>query len=340
MTDAEREQLGWGVVRHDWVQFRDNVVEKWGIEDPYAKNELERAAREFLGNDEYAPLDDRVRRVVEVTGRSRTGGEEKNPLTRSSEGGRVTVYKSIHGGLKSNLAAYAHENNLQKWEVLTAVVREYNNGGRAQRLLDVLTLDVVSEVEDGFVNSATTSNDNLSKSDKVEISIAQRLGDQFTETELKNAINDETSGSDYYRNEYAPRVIERKGVVRWVTDDGPDIFVSPESQMKWKAIEIIDELGISEDSPSKPFTRSEFAQAVDAVGIEVSTENKSKVNEYRDRVLNRLDYVWDESAQQFAPRTNIDTTDAEVPADETRSVSDQLDVLANAEPVSGDGEGS
>jgi hypothetical protein len=358
VTDAHREQLdGWGVVEADWEQFEENVAEKWGTARPYRKRELEDAAREFLDTDEFAPLEERVRRVAEATGRSRRASEEKNLLTRSAGAARTRVWVSIHPDLKAGVEAFAQENDLPKWEVLTAVVREYNDGGRAQRLRDRLSPEVVTEVENGLADIDAGATDGLSKSERVEIAIAQRLGEQFSEADLADAIDTETSGSDYYHERYAPRVIERKDVKRWEKGDGPDVFLRPETWAAKLTTEIIARLGIDDTNPTTPFSRKEFARAADAAGVEASEENRENLNDYKVRVCARLDYEWNDAAEAFIPMSagNADPDDTaseeSPPADATpgvdgdrtdiadteTDVAAEMDALAAATPLRSDG---
>lgn len=211
------------------------------------------------------------------------------------------MWVSIHPDLEARLEAFAQGNDLPKWEVLTAGVREYNDGGRAQRLRDWLLPEVVTEIKDGLAAIDARETDGLSKSDRVEMAIANELDAVFTEDDLADAIDAETTGSDYYHKRYASEVIERKGVKRWPKDDGPDTFLPPELWARKQTTRLIAYLGIDEYAPTTAFSREGFARAADAAGIGVSEENRENVNDYKDRVCARLDYVWDDAAEAFVP---------------------------------------
>ena len=317
MTNTHRERLnGWGVVKVDWEQFRKKVREKWGAADPYLNRELEDAAREFLDKDEFAPLEKHARRIAEATGRSCKRGQEKNTPTHLSDPPRTRVWRSLHPVLKEELEAFAQKNDLPKWEVLTAVIREYNYGGRADRLRNWLSQEVVNEVESRLADINTGTTNGLSKSERLEIAIAQHLGEQFSEADLADAIDTETTGSDYYHDRYPPQVIERKGVKRWKKQDEPDVFLQPEIWAEKQATEIINQLRIDASHPTTPFSREEFARAADATGVEVSEENQDNLNDYRYRVCDRLDYKWDDKSKAFVPSSSDNSGSDNMPAGE------------------------
>jgi hypothetical protein len=330
MTKSSREQLGWEVVSSDWERFQETVEDEWGAVEPFLIRELEDASREFLDLDDFAELEDRARRIAEVVGRSPGSTERKNIRTRTLSHERTTVWTSIHAGLKSDLEAFANENDLQKWEVLTAVVREYVAGGRSQRLLNKLSPEVIDVVESGVADPDATSSDTLYRADRVKIQIAERLGQEFTEDELADAIDAETSGSDYYHERYGSEVVEWKEVKRWERVDQPDIFLRIERWCAKMTTEIIRHLGGSDESQPDPFSKDKFAKAASAAGIEVSDENRDTANEYKVRVCDRLGYRWDEEINKFAP-SNDDESVGEDPVEQ--DAKRQMDAIERAERV-------
>lgn len=299
MTSDGRVQLGWDVVETDWTHFREKVARDRGTAACYLNSGLEYACREFLDTDDFAPLEVLLRSLVRATGRSQGDKEEKNPLKRRSDESRTRVWVSIHPDLKSELEAFAQEKGLPKWMVLTAVVREYNSGGRAQRCLDLLTSEVVTEIEDILDDIASTNG--KSKPNPIVIAVAKEIGDGFTEDELSDAISNATSGTKHYQDKIGPLVIERKGVVELEKPDGPNLFLQPEIAAAKQTSEIIALLGINEEAPTTLFSREEFAQAVRRAGIEVNEQTREHVNSLRELMCTRLSYDWDGTREVFGP---------------------------------------
>jgi RPA family protein len=310
VTTAERTQLGIEVVAADWETFKTNVADKWGTVEPYVIRELEDAVQEFLDEDPYAPVEERVQCVAAATERSQSNRREKETMTRARGQPRTVVWTSISNQLKRDLTEFADDNDLTQWEALTAAVREYNSGGRAQRCLDMLTEETVVEVEATLGDHHTEATKGPGHTEKVTRAIAQQLGPQFTEAELAAAIDSETSGSEYFHDRYRPRVIERKGVRKWERGSGADTFVPLETWMTRAATETLTNLGATLpyfsgplESPPSPFTKDEFAEAAATAGVEVSADNREVVDELRTLVLDRIGYEWDDMDGHFAPGT-------------------------------------
>lgn len=136
------------------------------------------------------------------------------------------------------------------------------------------------------------------------------------------------------------------------------MFLQPETWAEKQTTEIIARLGIDDTDPTTPFSREELARAADAAGVEVTKENREKVNDYKDRVCDRLDYVWDEAAEAFGPASAgsadpDNTNPVESPpadatpevdgdrtdtADSETDVETEMDALAAAPPVRDDGD--
>jgi hypothetical protein len=318
VTDAHREQLnGPGVVETVWERFEENVAERWGTAGPYINREVEDALREFFDVDEFASLEERVRRVAEATGRSRRRGKEKSLLTRSAGAPRTRVFPSVHPDLKAELEAFARENDVPKWKVLTAALCEYNDGGRAQRLRDLLSPDVVDDVDEAFAELA----DGEGKASTVERrtrNIAKRLGESFDRTNLVEEIEAEGLKSDPTIDKYVDRVTKYKGVKQWGREDDPDVFFPPEVFRTAQTSEIIRNLGGEPDTGTPPpaFSKRELVAATRTAGVEVVEENREEVNEYKKRVLDRTGHKWDEESERFVlagsnPADTVGTSDVD-----------------------------
>jgi len=354
VTSSSRVRLGWEVPDDRWSEFTEKVEEEWGDSHLYAGIQIEESWREYR---DVHPLEDHANRLLEAAGLSRETDEKKNlpgvPPLASTESSRR--YVRVHEDVKHEMEQYAAANGLSKHEVLRGVIAWYLGGSREERLVEKLDR-VVPEAERAFAEATDDgpeTADGLSKSERVTRKIARSLGDSFSEKDLASAIDAETTGTDYYHDEYAPRVVEYKGVKRWETDTGPDIFLPPDVWTAKQTTEIVSELGGDYETPPPAFTRQEFAQAADRAGIEVSDENRETVNEYKDRVLDRIEFAWSDETEQFEPVDDLDTEteshsegedDVEEPADgdadpdaEPVTVSDQLAELEAAKEVRADG---
>lgn|GEM_PF-4918203 len=310
VTSASRVRLGWEVPDDRWSEFTEKVAEEWGDSHLYAGIQIEESWREYR---DVHPLEDHATRLLEAAGLSRETDEKKNlpgvPSLADTESSRQ--YVRVHEDVKHEMEQYAAANGLSKHEVLRGVIAWYLGGSREERLVEKFDR-VVPEAERAFAEATDDgpeTADGLSKSERVTRKIARSLGDSFSETDLRDAIDEETSGTDYYHDEYTPRVVAYKGVKRWENDDRPDVFLPPETWEAKQTTEIIRELGGDYETPPPAFTKAEFAQAAGRAGIEVIEENGETVNEYKDRVLERIEFAWSEETEQFEP---LDDPDADV----------------------------
>ena len=368
VTSASRVRLGWEVPDDRWSEFTEKVAEEWGDSHLYAGIQIEESWREYR---DVHPLEDHANRLLEVAGLSRETDEKKNlpgiPSLADTESSRQ--YVRVHEDVKHEMEQYAAANGLSKHEVLRGVIAWYLGGSREERLVEKFDR-VVPEAERAFAEATDDgpeTADGLSKSERVTRKIARSLGDSFSEADLRDAIDAETTGTDYYHDEYTPRVVEYKGVERWENDDRPDVFLPPETWRAKQTTEIVSELGGDYETPPPAFTRQEFAQAADRAGIEVSDENRETVNEYKDRVLERIEFAWSEETEQFepvadedaepessSPAADVEATDADDVQDDaaddtesetdtesdgeaTPSVADRMDDLEGATQVRADG---
>ncbi|EMA04286.1 hypothetical protein SAMN05443574_13511 [Haloarcula vallismortis] len=336
VTTSSRVKLGWEVPDDRWAEFTEKVEEEWGESRLYAGVQIEQSWREYR---DVHPLEDHANRLLEAAGLSRETDEKKNlpgvPSLADTESSRQFV--RVHEDVKQEMEQYAAAHGLSKHEVLRGVIAWYLGGSREERLVEKFDR-VVPEAERAFAEATDDgpeTADGLSKSERVTRKIARSLGDSFSENDLEDAIDAETTGTDYYHDEYTPRVVEYKGVKRWEKGSGPDIFLPPETWRAKQTTEIVSELGGDYETPPPAFTRQEFAQAADRAGIEVSPENRETVNEYKDRVLDRIEFAWSEETEQFEP---VDDPDAETgsapPTDDVEATDDgDVDADADTEPV-------
>jgi hypothetical protein len=340
-------KLGWEVPDDRWSEFTEKVEEEWGEARLYAGIQIEESWREYR---DIHPLEDHANRLLEAAGLSRETGEEKNlpgvPPLANTESSRQFV--RVHEDVKQEMEQYAAAHDLSKHEVLRGVIAWYLDGSREERLLEKFDR-VVPEAERAFAEATDDgpdTADGLSKSERVTRQIARSLGDSFSEVDLASAIDAETTGTDYYHDEYTPRVVDYKGVKRWERENGPDVFLTPEAWTEKKTTEIVSELGGDYETDPPAFTREEFARAADRAGLEVSPENRETVNEYKDRVLDRLEFEWSDETERFEPlgdrgeETESTAEEDDVDGDgeaETVTATDRMDALEGATQVRADG---
>lgn len=307
-----RVQLGWKASESTWDRFLREVEKEWGGTSPYAGIQIEESWREFKQAEEKHALEAVVDRIAEAAGTASEIAEEKN-LARSPCGESTKVWVRVHEDVKEEMSKYAKECNVPKHAVLRGVVNWYLGGGIEQSVIDTLT-DVVEDIEEAFASLA--DDGSITQTQKTTAAIAARLGPAFSENDLADAIDAETSGTEYYHEEYTPRVIEKKGVKRWENDDKPDMFLPPDRWQKKRTGELIEELrGDPLEDTAPPFTKEEFVRAADRAGFDVTEENAEGLYMYRERVLERLGFIWNPRSETFEP--DSDDTDGMIDLDVT-----------------------
>jgi len=266
----------------------------------------------------------------------RSAEQEKNLSRPAPSADTTKVWVRVHEGIRSDLEAWVAdpENNAQKHEVLRAIIKERLKGGRARRTEEKLA-SVVDTAEGLLAEVNPNSEDGLTHREKVTLAIASNLGEAFDEETLSGTIDAETSGSDYYHEEYAPRVIEHKGVRWWEKQHRPDVFLALDVWDAKMTTEILRNLGGTVEgtgeSPPPPFTKAEFTQAAKAAGIEESDWNRETANKYRERVLDRIEFAWNPETERFEPGDG-DTPDAPHGRDtEEPAAEAEMDALMAAE---------
>ena len=331
VTTSSRVKLGWEVPNDRWAEYTDKVEEEWGETNLYAGIQIEESWREYC---DVHPLETYVNRLLEAAGLSREVDGKNNfpsiPSLADTESSRQFV--RVHEDVKHGMEQYAAANDITKHEVLRGVIAWYLGGSKEERLIEKLER-VVPEAERSFAQDTDDGSDtagDLSKTERITRRIARSLGNSFSEKDLKNAIDAETTGTDYYHNEYTPRVVEYKGVKRWEYDESPDIYLSSEIWEKKKTTEIVSNLsGDCEMSPPS-FTKEEFAQAVYHAGIEVHSNNREVVNKYRERVLERIEFAWSDETEHFEP---VDDSNIETRSNPSADNEDDTDADVDSEPT-------
>lgn len=322
MGDGYREQLGWKISADLWTRYKRRVNAEWGETSPYAGIQIEQSWREYHADGGKHALEDVSQQIVAATSRSQNDVREKNPRTRiETTVETTTVWVRVHEDVKQEMAAFADASNVPKRGVLRAVLNWYVTGGRDDRILTKLER-VVDDIQAAFETLDGTST-TLSKAERRTRAIANQLGDAFNEADLAKAIDAETSGTDYFHDEYTPRVIQYKGVKRVQKDDEADVFLPPQKWQNRKVGEIITDLGgdtLKDTAP--PFSRTDFAQAANQAGFNRTDTSPDTINTYLDLVLERLDFQWNDASEQFEPtsRAKDESSSSENPNSGTGAI--------------------
>ena len=104
-----RAKVGWHVPTDEWDKFVDYVDDEHGQIDGYAGREVERAMREWVDADPYAPVEALVDDLVEAAGRTPANLSQKKSTTAPPPTGDDTtkVQSRVDADLKADFAAHA-----------------------------------------------------------------------------------------------------------------------------------------------------------------------------------------------------------------------------------------
>jgi len=128
-------QLHWQVPADAVDRFEDYVRETHGDVGPYIRFEIEAAIREYLGEDELAPVEDALSTELETAPPSRP---TVNPEQYRGGETRTLTYR-INADLKEQFTTVADEADVDTYgQLLAAVLDAYADGGRAARIHEML----------------------------------------------------------------------------------------------------------------------------------------------------------------------------------------------------------
>lgn len=232
-------QKNWQVVEDDYQRFRANVAEKWGTVNGYVGIEFDRAAREFFDEDEFAELEEYVR--TESSSPSTGDDEKEKPSdsvptrSRTDAEDRTTFTKRFHKSTADQIVRFARENDLRIWQVVTAIMREANAGGRAQRLKDELMNATTDEPLSGANSESNDTSEQTYEDKKVEWLANEFTDDdgtpkQFKRDDFGEALEEmpyRGGDTDHMRNRWLPKVCDRLDLTEHPFD--PDLFVTEEN---------------------------------------------------------------------------------------------------------------
>jgi hypothetical protein len=227
---SDRVRIDWRVPAEEWSRFRSWVVDEYGSVEGYLGREAEAAMQEFADTDGYAKVEERVDRLVEAAGY--TSGGSRKQKTRELEDDRTRVTARVESGVKDEFREVARDDDDPYGVVFARAISAYMDGGRPARLerkLERVLDDAAALLSE---SSNESSEETLSKVERRTISICNRLGEEFHDDELTEAISDVAGESEPTLRKYRERVAERKGVEPhpnvpdklWVTHETAESF--------------------------------------------------------------------------------------------------------------------
>ncbi|WP_232819752.1 hypothetical protein [Haloprofundus halophilus] len=270
-----RPKVDWRVPSDEWDAFIDFVHGEHGEIQGYVSREVERAMLEWVDGDDYAPVEDLVDQLVRAAGHTPANLTEKKPVTVPPDGEETTrVSCRVDGEVKNNFAAFVKETSDDRLGVaLARALRQRCDGGRARR---------VREKMERVANDAETllADDGIMLRERRTVRICRRLGEQFTQDDLEDAIAAVAGDSAPTIRDYTEKVLARLEYVEHPRNG--DLFISKDD-----AEDIATDLGApSPDAPAidrKPYDSLSRTEKVRGVRIELARDaqtngGKSQMN--------------------------------------------------------------
>ena len=220
-------KIDWRVPTAAWEAFREHVREECGSLDGYLGYEAERAMREYADKDGGSRVEELVDQLVRAAGRTpEVVYKQKTQSFSGEETTRVTarVDRSVKEAFKAEVDK--SDTTDTYGTALARALSVYRDGGRFGRLtrrLERVVDDAKSILAELADADAEDSTNTVRRRTSV---IAARLGDQFTDDELRDEIADVAGESDPTIRRYRARVVEHKNVEPH--PGNPDLWV-PES---------------------------------------------------------------------------------------------------------------
>lgn len=209
LKSATRVPLNWKRPP-EWGTFLDTVEDRHGATSPYAGFAIERAWREY---DNRHRSEDLADRLLDAVGSGATNTREKNSPRRSvgTGDGRTTV--RVRSSIKEDMADYATECDVPKYEVLRSVVCWYLDGGLVGLLTEKLET-AVPEADRLLSDLEASTGETIGAVDRRTVKLCRRLtgaGEEFHRDDFRDALADieGVSDSEYCRDEYLPRILDR-----------------------------------------------------------------------------------------------------------------------------------
>lgn len=254
-----RSQLGWSVPAQDWERFETYVREKWGDDGAHVRFELEKAMEEFIERDgDLAEAESLLQEAVGLSELSSSTEEtitrDVSPENKRQVGYRVRevlkdefttfVAEEFNDGTSGRYGGLS-DSHVSYGEALAAAINEYRDGGRGRRVRELVEATITGATDSGRENdsvesksgtdeelstapdlSTTAGESEAGSADdlpdvepRLVLSVADELGEQFTERDLRktvvqhlNAEYDEFPGK--LIEEYSEAALDQLAVVQ------------------------------------------------------------------------------------------------------------------------------
>ena len=277
----DRPLVDWRVPSEEWNTFLSYVETKHGKTEGQVGREVERAMREWIDDDEFARVEEKVDHLVQAAGRTPEELEEKTLASAppdSREGETTRVQCRVDAALKDEFAAHVKQETDDRVGVgLARALRARRNGGRARRVEEKLdrvgddAAELLAELVPGDAGSPPLTQ-------KRTIVICQRLGPQFSEDELEQAIAKVAGDSSPTIRNYTTKVLDHRDCVPHPNQ--PDVFIPRE-----QAEEYADSAGIDLDAPAyERLPYDELSKAEKVHGLRIDLARRSVRNNGRWRL--------------------------------------------------------
>jgi len=220
---VDRVKVGWRVPSDEWEAFIDYVHAEHGETSGYVGREVERAMREWIDRDAFAPVEALADRLVRAAGRTPANlSQKKSAVDPPTGNDTTTVQCRVDSDVKERFAHHAKtKTDDRTGTVLARALRERRDGGRARRVRE--KLERVADDAEDLLAELNPDEDGLGVRERRLVRICDRLGEQFSRDDLEDAIGAVAGSSDPTVQDYTDRVLERRGCVPH--PNNPDLFV-------------------------------------------------------------------------------------------------------------------
>ncbi|WP_239524267.1 hypothetical protein [Halogeometricum borinquense] len=223
---VNRVKVNWRVPSSEWDAFLNHIHDKHGEISGYVGREVERAMREWIDKDDFAPIEQQVNRLIRAAGRTPANlSQKKSGIDPPAGEDTTTVQCRVDPEVKDEFSSYAKsKTNDRVGAVLARALRERRDGGRANRVLEKLKR--ISDDAEDLLAELNPDESGLGVRERRTVAICNRLGEQFTRDDLEDAIAAVAGSSDPTIQDYTGRVLDRRECVQH--PENPDLFI-PES---------------------------------------------------------------------------------------------------------------
>jgi hypothetical protein len=270
-----RAKIDWRVPSAEWESFVEFVYCEYGDNERYVSREVEQAMREWADLDGLAPIEKRVNRLVRAAGRTVEDSSEKKIASTSPEDEDTTrVSHRVDAQVKNDFAEFVSQTTGDRLGlVLARALRQHRMADRPQRLLNKLNR-VVDDAES--LLAEMSEDDKLNTRQKRTIAICNHLGDQFTRSELEDAIRSVVGDSPPTIRDYTEKVLARRNAVKHPNNS--ELYI-PEATVR--------KLGVDPNAPAidrKPYDDLTREEKVHGLQVVLASRSLASNGKYQANV--------------------------------------------------------